>query len=257
VRRRTSGTADDRGARPARRPPRTDERSRQADALSEARRRLAAGLEYVDRIRRLTDAAVSDVRRDRHELRALLLDTCAACAVAGQARPDRSSTIVDIAGHLERACFALFARLDRTVARCDRPDGAAHDVTASCLRAVQTRRANAVRRARDVAYRVNDFRKAVNRLLLAAAPNTARRSAVAVRTTTRGGGGGGGTSAAAGRVETRDATRAPRKARGKPSVSSAPTPPLTYSTVTETSQVPDAVPITVLCPPPIGSVEYQ
>lgn len=141
----------------------------QDETLTEARLRLATGRDYVEKIRGLIDTAISDVRREQERLRKLLGKTCATC-VGRKAQLDRSYTVVEIAGRLERACFALFARLDRIGADLDRGPTAtviAHDVVTSCLRAVQAQRAKAVHRARDVAFRVNDFHKAATRLLLA------------------------------------------------------------------------------------------
>lgn len=246
VRRRT-GTADDR-ALPCRGPRAgdVDERPRQAGALCAARARLAAGLEYADRVRRLTDAAVSDVGRGRRELHALLCDACATCT-GSDARQD--GTALDAAGRLERACFALFARLDRAGTRWDDDADATRDVMTSCLRAVQTRRANAARRARDVAYRVDDFHKAVGRLLVAATPIAPRKSGRAAAPDDRSSRARDGKreSATADVKTCGGALRAARVVRGTTLVA-----PTSKTNVNET----DVVPVTPLCPPSINAVEF-
>lgn len=137
---------------------------------AEAHRRLAAGRDRVAEMRGSMDRTVSEVRRRQDRLRRLLCAACATC-VGRRAQLDRSYAVLEIAERLERACFALFARLDRVGADVDRGPTAkafvTYDVVTSCLRAVQARRARAVRRARDIAFRVNDFRKAATRLLSA------------------------------------------------------------------------------------------
>lgn len=161
----------------------------QSELLSVARHRLAVGREYLQNVRELTGRAVADVRSDRTELREILCRTCAVCT-GRKLRPDdnASHTVVDIAAQLERACFDLFARLDRTRSTDDddpdRSGGARRlDTVTLCLRAVQERRANAVRQACEVAYRVKDFHKAVTRLLVATsiAPVTTKRNATTLR----------------------------------------------------------------------------
>lgn len=153
------------------------------ETLAEARHRLAAGRDRAEEMRGLMDRTISEVQREQDRLRKLLCAACAAC-VGRKAQLDRSYAVLEIAERLERACFALFARLDRVGADVDRgPTTTAftHDVVTSCLRAVQAQRAKAVRRAQDIAFRVNDFRKAATRLLLATstAKNTdCKRAAV-------------------------------------------------------------------------------
>lgn len=277
VRRRSCGTAED-GTRPAH-----DggggggKRLRQAEALCEARRRLAAVVEYADGVRRLTDVAISEIRRERRELRVLLCKACATCA-GSRVQSDRSYTAVEIAGKLEWACFALFARLDRTGAlQWDRPDTAARDVMTSCLRAVQEQRVKAVRRARDEAYRVDDFRKAVGRLLLATTtPKTVRKSddeaagnhdgrrssggnrkqsgaVVVSQRVTRRKGGTTSTTATRTRRTRGNALRTTRsKVRGRTSVA-----PNTSTAETYATAVADVVTVTALCPPSVGAIEYE
>lgn len=139
------------------------------ETLAEARHRLATGRDYVEKIRESMDRTISQVQCEQDRLRKLLCATCATC-VGKKAQLDRSYTVVEIAERLERACFALFARLDRIGADVGRGPTAmafTHDVVTSCLRAVQAQHTKAVRRARDIEFRVNDFRKAATRLLLA------------------------------------------------------------------------------------------
>lgn len=149
----------------------------QVDLLSEAHRRLATGRDYLHRIRQLMDRAILDVERDQTELRKLLFETCSVCIGRKMQMDTVSYTMVEVAGLLERSCFALFSRLDRTVDDSQQrnrscADGApvqtaTHDVVTLCLRAVQTHRMNTVRQACDTARRVDNFCKAVTRLLLA------------------------------------------------------------------------------------------
>lgn len=155
----------------------------QADVLSEAQRTVAAGQQYLSRIRQLMETAIVEMEREQIALRRLLCATCATCV--GKRAPLRygSSAVTEIAGCLERACFTLFARLDRagapapktTVDRAETSatrDTATHDVVTLCLRAVREHRVNAVRSIQDTERRIGDFRKAVARLLLAATPRS-------------------------------------------------------------------------------------
>lgn len=159
----------------------------QADVLSEAQRTMTAGQQYLSRIRQLMEMAIGEVEREQIALRRLLCVTCATCV--GKRAPLRygSSAITEIAGRLERACFTLFARLDRagapaprttldraetSAARVDRQGTAAHDVVTLCLRAVREHRVNAVRSIQNTERRIGDFHKAVARLLLAATPRS-------------------------------------------------------------------------------------
>lgn len=57
-------------------------------------------------------------------------------------------------------------------AHANRQGTATHDVVTLCLRAVREHRVNAVRSIQDTERRVGDFRKAVARLLLAATPRS-------------------------------------------------------------------------------------
>lgn len=161
-------------------PSAADDKRRRSDVLCVARDRVSAGREYVDRVRGYADeaAAALDARPEQLELRGRLLRACEACEPR-DARPRGSSsggTAVEIAARLERACFELFGRLDRVGADARRRHAQSGtrselgDVVAVCLRTVQKQRADAARQARDVARRVNDFRKAVDRLLSAASP---------------------------------------------------------------------------------------
>lgn len=164
VRRRSAGPRVDGHA-----PPLQHADGRERGLLDDARARLAAGREYVNALRTLANREVAAPERDR--LRKLVLRTYASCAgtrTAPRDLPD-GATVVEIAGRLERACFALFARLDRAAAdgRRRSTDCANRDVVGQCLRAVQTRRADDARRARVAADRVDDFCKSVGRLLLA------------------------------------------------------------------------------------------
>lgn len=158
----------------------------QTNVLSEAQRTVTTGREYLGRVRRLMDTAVGELEREQVALRRLLCTACATCV--GKRAPLRynSAAVTEIAGRLERACFSLFARLERVGTQGPRPASdpaeiaraktrdhrgpAAHDVVTLCLRAVHENRVNAVRTIRDTERRVTDFRKAVARLLLAAAP---------------------------------------------------------------------------------------
>lgn len=157
----------------------------QSEVLLEAQRAVMAGQQYLNRIRRLMEFAIGEVEREQIALRRLLCSTCATCV--GKRAPLRygSSAVTEIAGQLERACFTLFARLDRAGALDPRrtPDRtekthakrrgtASHDVVTLCLRAVREHRVNAVRSIQDTERRVGDFRKAVARLLLAATPRS-------------------------------------------------------------------------------------
>ncbi|XP_026817017.1 uncharacterized protein LOC113556341 [Rhopalosiphum maidis] len=245
----------------------------QAEVLSEAQRTVAAGRQYLDRIRRLTDAAIGEVEREQTALRRLLCATCATCV--GKRAPLRygSSPVTEIAGRLERACFELFARLDRAGApgpRCtpdqvqvgaDRRGGAVHDVVTLCLRAVHEQRVNAVRSIRDTERRVGDFRKAVARLLLAATPRSDLATAAARPPHCKR-----KTSAPPNRVtkpggfRRRPPTAGPLS--GKTPVASPKSPLRTKyynyceGATTETAVVvPTAV--TMLCPPSIGIIQYE
>lgn len=157
----------------------------QTEVLLEAQRAVTAGQQYLNRIRRLMELAIGEVEREQIALRRLLCATCSTCV--GKRAPLRygSSAVTEIAGQLERACFMLFARLDRAGALDPRrtPDRtekahtkrwgtASHDVVTLCLRAVREHRMNAVRSIQDTERRVGDFRKAVARLLLAATPRS-------------------------------------------------------------------------------------
>lgn len=159
-----------------------------SDLLSEARHRLAAGREYLRNIRELTGRAAADLRSDQTELRKILCRTCVVCTGCKlQPNDNASHTVLEITGQLERACFNLFARLDRTCSTDDdsiRSCGVHRlDAVTLCLRTVQMRRTNAIRRAHEVAYRVKDFHKSVTRLLVATsiAPVSTKRNAVAAR----------------------------------------------------------------------------
>lgn len=153
----------------------------QVDKLSEARTKLAAAMEYLQIIRALKDKAVLFVRRERADLRTLLATACDVVFAVGDkptVQPNDLSydTVVDIAGRLERACFALFARLDKAAETGG--EIASKDVVASCLHAVQMHRADTIRQAQDIAYRVDDFHKATTRLLLATAAPTKSAGAI-------------------------------------------------------------------------------
>lgn len=259
VRRRTGGSGGEERGRRSGQPDRHDgDKRRQADLLSDARDRLVAGREYVQTIRGLMDRAVADVQRDQHELRKALGSTCAAC-IGTQATQlqDRSLTVVEMAGRLENACFALFSRLDRTGTAVRRRDdldhrtapATANDVVTLCLRTVQTNRANTVRRAHDVAFRVNDFRKAVNRLLLATSTATSvrrRKSKVSPE------------------LENSAESRIPRPALGRllDNMTAVALPPHSSPKNTSASESTAAAPtdtvaVTMLCPPSIGIVKYE
>lgn len=241
VRRRSAaGGAPNADARDA------DDKRGRHDLLSDARDRLAAGRDYVKTLRDLTDRAVAELQRDQLELRKLLFRTCASCTGQRVAVPsrDRSDTVVEIAGRLERACFALFSRLDRAGADGRRPEAtSSHDVVTLCLRAVQTRRTNDARQARDVAHRVNDFRKAVGRLLLAVSVT----NGIGLAATGNAGEVAPKRQDAADRVpdRTRSRTKRPDNAR-TPIV-----PPLPRDVST------DAATVTMLCPPSIDIVGYK
>lgn len=240
-----------------------DDKRRQSDALCVARDRVSAGREYANTVRGYAGkaaaaAAALDARPERLELRGRLLRACEACEPR-DARPQRAGeSTVEIAARLERACFELFGRLDRVGADARRRharSGARSevgDVVAVCLRAVRKRRADAARQARDVARRVNDFRKAVNRLLSAASP---------VRTV--------------GRHKARNAvTGQPAQARpsiktdGKtPPIQTRPSiktdgkaPPIATRCSRKVSTAESAAisaNVTLLCPPSIRIVEYE
>lgn len=266
VRRRTTTTAGGRG----RHSPETGGGGKrpQAEVLSEAQRTVAAGRQYLDRIRGLTDAAIGEVEREQIALRRLLCATCAVCV--GKRAPLRygSSPVTEIAGRLERACFELFARLDGTGApggqrrTPERPvettEGRApargtgvHDVVASCLRVVHEHRMNAVRRVRDTERRVDDFRKAVARLLLAAAPRsdlgTARLPPQGVKRATSA------ATKPGGRLRPHETTIASSTSRSlRPKYYNYSEGAITESTV----DVPTA-PVTMLCPPSIGMIQYE
>ncbi|XP_060847215.1 uncharacterized protein LOC132926825 [Rhopalosiphum padi] len=248
----------------------------QAEVLSEAQRTVTAGRQYLDRIRRLMDAAIGEVEREQIALRRLLCATCATCV--GKRAPLRygSSPVTEIAGRLERACFELFARLDRAGApglrctpdrvqaadgRADRRGAAVHDVVTLCLRAVHEQRVNAVRSIRDTERRVGDFRKAVARLLLAATPRSdlatavtrpphckRKTSAPQIRATKSGG------------FRRRPPTAGPLS--GKTSVTSPKSPLRTkYYNYCEGATTENAVvvptAVTMLCPPSIGIIQYE
>ncbi|XP_025425185.1 uncharacterized protein LOC112694054 [Sipha flava] len=226
----------------------TDRKGRQIDLLSDAQHRLTAGREFVRRTRALVDRAVADVHRENVTLRGLLCAACAAC-VGREAQLNGACTVVDVAARLEKACFALFARLDsamgsdaasRQTSRGRPGTGQrARDVVTSCLGAVQAQRADTVRRAQDVEYRVNNFHKAVNRLLLAATPTVrVPRPANNVRH---------------GRGPTAVRSRAAATVRGKTPAKKNPTPESTASAAVTA----DAGTVTMLCPPSIGIIEYE
>lgn len=242
------------------------------DVLAEARQRLAAGLEYLQTIRALKDKAVSAVRRERVALRALLCAACNVVCPAGNkltARPSESScTVVEIAARLERACFALFARLDKA-AKAGGSGSAGRDVVASCLRVVQARRADDIRRARDVARRVDDFHKATSRLLMATAAPTKRlgetgrsarcRPPVVVHSKR---------SMAASRSKGLQSPtrRVLASARRTPPSGKIPTVPSSSAVSPPAKGVDgqsaatadrDVMTITMLCPPTIGIIEYE
>lgn len=256
---------------------------RQIDLLSEARQRLLAGGEYVHRIRQLTDRAAADVGRDRLKARELLARTCATCD--GRAPgPDRSCTAVEMAGRLERACFALFTRLDQAGTDVRRRSSSAghraplasrHDLVASCLHAVQTQRANTVRRARDIAFRVHDFRRAVDRLLLAM--TTGEKSTVAGgcprRTTPRHSRDESSATArrppplpvtmtvsVSSRKPSRKMPAAVSSSMAAPSSTNKSAIPVIVDSASENIADTDAIDVgtvTVLCPPSIGVIEYE
>ncbi|KAF0769278.1 Uncharacterized protein FWK35_00007143 [Aphis craccivora] len=270
VRRRTTTTTTTAAGGRGRRSPETGDggggKRPQAEVLSEAQRTVAAGRQYLDRIRRLTDAAVGEVEREQTALRRLLCATCAVCV--GKRAPLRygSSPVPEIAGRLERACFELFARLDGAGGRrrtSDRPaettpapargTAGVHDVVASCLRAVHEHRVNAVRRVRDTERRVDDFRKAVARLLLAAAPRT---DLAAARPPSHYG-GKRVTSAA---TET-GGRRRPRETTVASSTTSRSLRPKYYNysegATTESAVDVPIASVTMLCPPSIGIIQYE
>ncbi|VVC33938.1 Hypothetical protein CINCED_3A018968 [Cinara cedri] len=247
----------------------------QAEMLSEAHEKLAAGLEYLRTIRALKDRAAEAVQRERVALRGLLRTACGAVCAAGNkpaAQPNDSSsyTVVEIAGRLERACFTLFARLDKASGPSGGSGGTAgRDVVALCLRAVQTQRADAIRQARDVARRVDDFHKATARLLSAAAP-TKRAGAAGRGRARRPAMPPGKRHAATSSGEIQSA--APRtltsvrrtpplacKVTGKTqTVPSAVSPPANGFAVQEAATTDRDVPtIKMLCPPIIGIIEYE
>lgn len=261
VRRRTTTTTTTGGR--GRQSPETGGKRPQAEVLSEAQRAVAAGRQYLDRIRRLTDAAIGEVEREQTALRRLLCATCAVCV--GKRAPLRygSSPVTEIAGRLERACFELFARLDgagvhrgpdeTTEGRAPARGTGVHDVVASCLRAVHEHRVNAVRRVRDTERRVDDFRKAVARLLLAAAPRSDLATA-ASRPPPQGG-----------KRATSAATKPGGRRRPRATTAASPTSrslrPKYYNysegaTTESAVDVPTAS-VTMLCPPSIGIVQYE
>lgn len=229
------------------------------DVLSELRQRLAAGLEYLQTIRALKDKAVAAVRRERVALRALLCTACNAVCSAGNkltVQPNESScTVVEIAARLERTCFALFARLDKAakVGGCGTAD---RDVVATCLHVVQARRADDIRRARDVACRVNDFYKATSRLLLATAAPTKRlgetvrpgrcRRPVVVRCKRS-------MAASQGKVQSPPSGKIPTV----PSSPAVSLPAEGIDGQTASTADHDVTTITMLCPPAIGVIEYE
>jgi len=258
-------------------PPETSGGKRsQTDVLLDAQRTVTAGEEYLNRIRRLMETAISEVEREQITLRRLLCKTCATCV--GKRAPLRygSSAVTEIAGRLERACFTLFARLDRagapvpprtpdrpetSAAQADRQDTAGHDVVTLCLRAVREHRVNAVRSIQDTEHRVGDFRKAVARLLLAAMPRNDlaadgnRRHSERPRTPH----GKLKTSKSPNQMtNARDRWRPPttRPLSNKTAVASPKYYNYGNCGTTESSV---AVPtkVTMLCPPSIGTIQYE
>lgn len=257
----------------------------QSDMVAEARQRLTAGRQYVAELRALTDRAVAEAGREQLALRRLLCKTCAACAGGktlfggfcggdgggGGGDGAGNDSVVQIAGRLERACFALFARLDRMGAGpaadqsqksrpCDRGTTHAYDVVTSCLLAVQAHRMRTVHQSRDIEHRVHNFHKAVSRLLLAT-------SAVPDDDRSRRGGRriarSPGHKASPGRRRDKaaSATRklTPRKAHEKQSFVSAVSspkaiPPAVADAAVESTTV---ATVKILCPPSIGVIEYE
>lgn len=240
-----------------------DRKSRLIDSLSEAHHRLATGREFVRRTRALMDRAVADVQREHSSLRGLLCAACATC-VGREAQLNGSCTVVDVAARLERACFALFVRLDKMMQGSDAaaarrtsrgPPGTgatterAHDVVTLCLRAVQAQRTDTVRQAQDIAYRVDNFHKAVNRLLLATT-STARRPPPARVLRPASNASRGPAAAVAPRP------RAAARVRGKTFASFARMNPTLESTAAAAVAA-DTATVTMLCPPSIGIIEYE
>lgn len=235
-----------------------------ADSLAEAHRKAAEGREYVRKIRELAERAADEMQRENQELRRLLDNTFVMICVGGSKThpttvdgPTRC-TIVETAGRLESACFELFARLDAVqasdVMQRRRSDGdgrglvvrPAATVVALCLRTVQTNRRNAVQRSRDIADRVNNFRKAATRLLLATANLNTGDRAIVTRGHRRTSAGAGWpetaafAKTAAGRNNTREKTYG--GPRSKKNISTA-------------ESAADVATVTILCPPSIGTVD--
>lgn len=221
-----------------------------ASALAEARRLEAEGREYLRTVRSLADAACAEVHRRDARLRRLLCDACAACTGRRDARPADTATAV--AGRLERACFTLFARLDEAHGSNARPQQArepgrwtetcrapATTVVALCLRAVQTNRRDAMRRAHDVAVRVQDFRKAVVRLLSA---TTATAAAA--------------THGSAATDDRRRVSRTPSDGR-RSAVSVVPSTKKNSAVKSPAAALTEVAAVTFLCPPSFGAVEYK
>lgn len=248
----------------------------QSDLLIEARQRLTAGHQYVAELRMLMNRTVMREGLEQLSLCKLLSKTCAAC-VGGKAQFDDSDSggnhsVVHIAGRLERACFILFARLDRMGAAGlaapsqqqqphDRRVAHAHDVVASCLLAVQAHRMRTVHQARDIERRVHNFHKAVNRLLLAtsaasgpgANDNRFRRDHPVSRLSHK---------TSSGRQDKATSTAGkpmPRKAQKKTFISTVSSPktiPAVVDIVT-TAELTSAATVKIVCPPSIGIIEYE
>ncbi|XP_016662066.1 uncharacterized protein LOC107884458 [Acyrthosiphon pisum] len=267
-------------------PPETSGGKRpQTDVLLEAQRTLMAGQQYLSRIRRLMELAIGEVEREQIALRRLLCATCATCV--GKRAPLRygSSAVTEIAGRLERACFALFARLDKAGApgprsTPDRTDQAhansqgtaTHDVVTLCLRAVREHRVNAVRSIQDTERRVGDFRKAVARLLLAATPRSDLAGAAADtyrrhsgRASARSTHGKRKTSTPPNQMTEAGGRRWPPTTRTLSNKTTVMSPKSSLRTKYYnygdggTTEFTVAVPttVTMLCPPSIGTIQYE
>lgn len=234
-------------------PSAADDKRRRSDVLCAARDRVSAGREYVDRVRGYADeaAAALDARPEQLELRGRLLRACEACEPRN-AGPRRAAgggslsggTAVEIAARLERACFELFGRLDRVGADARRRHAQSGtrselgDVVAVCLRTVQKQRADTARQARDVARRVNDFRKAVDRLLSAASP--------------------GRTTVARHKAQNAATGRPPPPARTPIRRTDDKTRPIAAPRKVSTAEsVAVSANVTLLCPPSIRIVGYE
>jgi len=151
------------------------------------------------------------------------------------------------------------------VAHVDRQGTAAHDVVTLCLRVVREHRVNAVRSIQDTERRIDDFRKAVARLLLAAMPRSDADRRQSGRAVVRTPHGKRITSTPPNQVTGVGGQRRPltkRPLSNKPMITSPKSLLRTkyynygHGGTTE-SVVTIPTTVTMLCPPSIGAIQYE